>query len=198
MIDPSDHSRQPATPIIDLPGDRVALGPLSAGLLPLITRWDNDAATYDRGGGVPRPFAREAISAGYAPLLAGERDDWLGFAIYDLPDVRPIGIANLRDHGTMHRTAEFGITIGEAGCRGKGYGTEATRLILAYAFDELGVHNVWLDTMSTNLPALRAYTRAGFKEIGRWREAYRRGDVVADIVFMDCLASDFASALGNH
>lgn len=194
MIVRADHAQPRETPIISIAGERVALGPLTAEFLPLIARWDNDVATYDRGGGVPRPFAREAVSADYAPLMAGERDDWIGFAIYALPDFRPIGIANLRDFTTMHRTAEFGISIGEADCRGKGYGTEATRLILRYAFTDLGVHNVWLDTMSTNLPALRAYARAGFTEIGRWREAYRRGDVVADIVFMDCLASDFALA----
>ena len=127
----------------------------------------------------------------YEPLIKGERPDWIGFAIYELPDLRPIGVTNVRDFATPSRTAEFGIAIGEPDCRGKGYGTEATRLLLDFAFTVLGVHNVWLDTVSYNVAAIRAYEKAGFKEIGRRREAHRLGDRVYDVVLMDCLATEF-------
>ena len=86
----------------------------------------------------------------WEPLLRGEREDWIGFAIYALPELRPIGITNIRDFGNPHGTAEFGITIGDASDRGQGFGTEATRLLLDYAFTVLGVHNVWLDTPAYN------------------------------------------------
>ena len=168
-------------PVVNIRGERVALGPVHRGLLPLIERWDNEFRTVDLGGGDPRPRSVESIAAMWEPLLRGERADWLGFAIYALPDLRPIGIANIRDFSNPHGTAEFGITIGDASDRGQGFGTESTRLLLDYAFTVLGVHNVWLDTPAYNAGAIRAYEKAGFREIGRrrganaGRNALRRG-----------------------
>jgi RimJ/RimL family protein N-acetyltransferase len=178
-------------PIINIVGEKVALGPLHGELMPHLIRWDNDFATMERGGNQPWPRSPEMVTAEWEPLLKGEREEWIGFAIYELPDLRPIGFANIRDFGSPHRTAEFGITIGEVGRRGKGYGTEATRLVLDFAFTVLGVHNVWLDTMASNEAAIRAYRRAGFTEIGRRRQAHRRGDAYEDVVLMDCLATEF-------
>lgn len=178
-------------PIVNIIGERVALGPLHRGLLPLLARWENDFWTIDRGGDDPRPVATEAIAAGWEPLLRGERADWLGFAIYALPELRPIGMMNIRDFTNPHGTAEFGITVGEAAERGKGYGTEAVRLLLDYAFTVLGVHNVWLDTPAYNTGALRAYEKAGFREIGRRRGGRMLAGRRYDVVLMDCTADEF-------
>ncbi|HEY7032466.1 MAG TPA: GNAT family protein [Thermomicrobiales bacterium] len=178
-------------PIVNLRGDKVALGPVHEGLVPLIAAWYNDFATSAVSGDDLRPISPAAVRAEWEALMRGERQGWLGFAVYELATLRPIGLANLRDLGSGHRTAEFGILIGETDCRGKGYGTEATQLVLDYAFTALGVHNVWLDTLSFNPAAIRAYTRAGFREIGRRREAHWIGDRAYDVVLMDCLATEF-------
>jgi RimJ/RimL family protein N-acetyltransferase len=184
-------------PIINLRGEKVALGPVHEGLVPLIADWYNDFATSAISGDELRPMSPAAVRAEWEALMRGERQGWIGFAVYELATVRPIGLANLRDLGSVHRTAEFGILIGETDCRGKGYGTEATQLMLDYAFTALGVHNVWLDTLSFNTAAIRAYTRAGFREIGRRREAHRIGDRAYDVVLMDCLASEFRRPRGE-
>ena len=184
-------------PIIILTGERVALGPLHAGLLPHIARWDNDPRTVEFGGDAFRPKPLEVVAAEWGPLLRGERASWAGFAIYALPELRPVGVANVRDFGTIHRTAEFGITVGDRVDRGRGYGTEATRLLCAWAFVELGVRNIWLDTVSTNPAAIRAYAKAGFREIGRIRQARRIGGVVADVVLMECVAPEFVELRGQ-
>ena len=190
--------REPATalktcdgPIVNIVGERVALGPLHLDLLPLLLRWDNDFPTMTLRSDTMRPSSPQEIEAGYGALIRGERPDWIGFAIYERPNLRPIGVTNIRDFTNSQRTAEFGISIGERDLRGRGYGTEATRLVLDFAFTALGVHNVWLDTASYNTAAIRAYAKAGFKEIGRRREALRLGDRVYDVVLMDCLATEF-------
>ena len=181
-----------AVPVVNIVGERVALGPLHRGLLPLLARWDNDFRTVDLGGDDPRPRTTEAIAATWEPLLRGEREGWLGFAIYALPELRPIGVANIRDFANPHGTAEFGITIGDPGERGQGYGTEATRLLLDYAFTVLGAHNVWLDTPAYNAAAIRAYEKAGFREIGRRRGARVLAGRRYDVVLMDCVVDEFA------
>jgi RimJ/RimL family protein N-acetyltransferase len=192
-----DSERTPdGTPEMDLPilsitGERVALGPLHRGLLPILTRWENDIWTVDQGGDDPRPVTPGAIAAAWEARFRGERQDWIGFAIYVLPELRPIGVINLRDFTNPHGTAEFGITIGAASDRGRGFGTEAVRLLLDYAFTVLGLHNVWLDTPAYNTAAIRAYEKAGFREIGRRRGARRLAGRRYDVVLMDCIADEF-------
>lgn len=178
-------------PIVNLRGDLVALGPLHSGMLPLLERWENDLRTAELGGDDPRPVMTDAIAAEWEPLLRGERADWLGFAIYALPELRPIGHANIRDFSNSHGTAEIGITLGDRSERGKGYGTEVVRLLLAYAFKHLNVWNVWLDTAAYNVAAIRAYEKAGFREIGRRRGARVVAGRRHDIVLMDCTLDDF-------
>jgi diamine N-acetyltransferase len=78
---------------------------------------------------------------------------------------------------------------------GTGLGTEATRLVLDWAFTVMGLHNILLVTFSWNLPAIRAYSKAGFREIGR-----RRGAVVTygqrhDQVLMDAVADEFTDSV---
>ena len=184
-------------PVVNIRGERVALGPLHRGLLPLIERWDNDFQTADLRSDDPRPHSAESIAAEWEPLLRGEREDWIGFAIYALPGLRPIGITNIRDFTNPHGTAEFGIAIGEAADRGLGFGTEAIRLVLDYAFTVLGVYNVWLDTLAYNVGAIRAYEKAGFREIGRRRGGRMLAGKRYDVVLMDCIADEFVPAAGR-
>jgi RimJ/RimL family protein N-acetyltransferase len=185
------HDDQQREPIVSVRGEKVALGPLHDGLLHLLERWQNNLRTSELGGDDPRPVTAETIAAEWGPLLRGERADWLGFAIYALPELRPIGLANVRDFSNSHGTAEIGITVGEVGERGKGFGTDAVRLLLDYAFQHLNVWNVWLDTASYNPGAIRAYEKAGFREIGRRRGARLVAGARHDIVLMDCTRDDF-------
>lgn len=125
-----------------------------------------------------------------------KRDDGgrrLAFVIYRRADWRPIGFTAWQNLDHRQRTAEFVIGIGEADCRGQGYGTEATRLMLDYAFTALGLHSVMLTVYAPNIAGLRAYPKAGFKVCGRRRESYLMGSKLWDTVYMDCLASEFIS-----
>ena len=92
----------------------------------------------------------------------------------------------------------FGISIADPAARGKGYGTEATRLMLDYAFTALGLHNVTLGAVAANPGAIRAYEKAGFREIGRRRQSWRIGAARYDEVLMDCLATEFVSPVLRH
>jgi len=113
--------------------------------------------------------------------------------IYERATMRPVGGVNLHAIDHRHRTAELGIYVGETDCWGKGYGTEATMLVLDYGFNALGLHNIMLRVFSHNPRAIRAYEKAGFRVIGRRREAHRHGGEVHDDIYMDCLSTEFAS-----
>lgn len=76
----------------------------------------------------------------------------------------PIGSVYLRDIDYDNRKAEYGIFIGEETARGKGYGTEAAKLMVRYAFDELKLHKVFLRVLKENIGAQKSYEKAGFRK----------------------------------
>lgn len=189
---------EPATrPIINLTGELVALGPLTKELTPLIARWTNDFEVALYSGDALRPTSPEL----YEAQQEKEGKEWQAhrtqFAIYERATLRPIGITEWRHIDPARRTADYGIMIGEKTCWSKGYGTETTRLMLAYAFTVLNLHSVLLTTNAFNERAMRTYLRAGFREVGRWRESHRFGDRLYDEVVMDCLASEFTGQTGR-
>lgn len=100
--------------------------------------------------------------------------------ICETKDLRPVGSVYVRDIEPAHRKAEYGIFIGESGARGRGLGTAAARLMIRYAFEELGLHRLFLRVYADNLQAIRSYEKAGFV-----REAYLRDDVCIDGQFRD-------------
>ncbi len=178
------------TPLLNIVGDKVALGPLRRDLLPLYARWMNDFEVTRTLGVRSRPLTTEAEEEWYEAASVGVMQT--PFTVYERrPALRPIGTTSLMDIDHAARTASFGLLIGEKETWGQGYGTEATRLVLRYGFHDLGLHNILLTVFSPNERGLRAYARAGFREIGRRRESCRIGGQFCDEVYMDCLATEF-------
>lgn len=178
-------------PIFTIEGEKIALGPLSRAMIPLIARWRGDFAVQRTFGGMPRGVTIEQATASYDSWAVGDDAYW--FTIYERSSGRMIGHADLFEIDWRSRTCTFGILIGEADARGKGYGTETASLMLDYAFTALGFHSVMLATDAFNLAGQAAYRKAGFKEFGRRRQASFLNGELHDIVYMDCLASEFTS-----
>jgi RimJ/RimL family protein N-acetyltransferase len=178
-------------PILNITGEKVALGPLRRDLLPLYQKWNNDFEAISLAGMPVRPQTWEAAEAWYEQAGRQANEAW--FTIYECAELRPIGLSILLRINASNRTATFAIGIGEKDYRGRGCGTEATILTLGYGFSALDLHNITLHVYSCNDRAIRAYTRAGFHLIGRRRESVRLGGQVYDDIYMDCLATEFQS-----
>ena len=80
------------------------------------------------------------------------------------PRLVPFGVVGLWDLDWLARKAEFRIALG--GQRGHGYGTEATRLVLAYAFTALNLERIWLGTAAENVAARKCFEKCGFLQEG--------------------------------
>lgn len=74
----------------------------------------------------------------------------------------PVGSVYLRDVDYKEKTAEYGIFIGETAARGKGYGTEAARVMVSYAFGQLQLDSLTLRVLADNKQAIKSYEKAGF------------------------------------
>ena len=180
-------------PVVNIVGTQVALGPLSQVQLSRYQIWMNDVATQGWAGFPPRPepFTGERMAEWYR--RAATDSERMHFTIYETTTWRAVGFCMLRDIDPLHGTAGFALTIGDPADRGKGYGTEATRLLLDLAFTGLGLHNVQPQVHASNTAAQRAYQKVGFKEIGRRRSAVFMGGGRWDVIFMDILAEEFES-----
>jgi RimJ/RimL family protein N-acetyltransferase len=92
------------------------------------------------------------------------------WAIHDHATGALLGSTALTDVNQVSRSALFRIVIGEKSAWGQGRGTEATRLVVAEAFERLGLARVRLEVFADNERARRAYRRVGFRETGEHTE----------------------------
>jgi RimJ/RimL family protein N-acetyltransferase len=183
-----------------VPGEKVFLGQPSKDLLPVFRRWVNDLRVS---------YTLSIISEQGLPLTDQDEEDWFNgmrkdrsqvvFTIYEQSSGRAVGNVSLGGVGSLNRSAEIGIVIGERSVWGRGYATEAMALMVDYGFTMLGLHHIWLRYLATNDAARRVYDRVGFKEAGRMRESWLLGGTFHDVVLMDILTSEFESpVLAGH
>lgn len=118
-------------------------------------------------------------------------DDVYMFIIRRLEDDAPIGFVDLSGFNRINHDAWVGIGIGDPDCWSQGYGADAMRVLLRYAFTELNLHRVNLDVFADNVRGIRSYEKAGFVQEGRLRQFTRRDGQRWDIVFMGILRSDW-------
>ncbi len=90
------------------------------------------------------------------------------FAIHERKSKRLIGTTALTDRvsGRNGVSALFRIVIGEKDAWGRGYGTEATRLVAEEAFDSMGLREIRLEVFNHNVRAIAAYRKVGFEVTG--------------------------------
>ena len=178
--------------LILVQGQRVGLGALRHDLIPAYLRWRSDPEFFLGTGQSSQVPTVEAVQAWFEQATRPGNSE-IHFTIYDLDDLAPVGTALLVRVNQHDGTAEFGLTIGER--RNQGLGSEATKLVLDWAFTVMGLHNILLVTFSWNLPAIRAYSKAGFREIGRRRGAVLTLGQRYDQVLMDAVADEFSDSV---
>ncbi|HEU5015499.1 MAG TPA: GNAT family protein [Roseiflexaceae bacterium] len=153
-------------------------------------RWSNDAI-YRRliDTDMARPLAPEDVAAG--PDAGESSSHSVSFRLRTLADDTLIGFVALFNIEWNNGACMTAIGIGEPEYRGKGYGSDALRLILNYAFNELNLYRVGLDVISYNTAAIRAYERAGFQHEGAMRGAVLRDGVRSDRMIMGILRDEW-------
>ncbi len=106
------------------------------------------------------------------------------FIIRTLDDGKPIGFAELDGIAWKRTDAWIGIGIGDRNYWGKGYGADALRILMRYAFTELDLHRLSLSVFEYNRRAIRLYEKLGFRNEGRKRQFFQREGRRWDLVFM--------------
>ena len=119
-----------------------------------------------------------------------DQTDRLDLAIVDRSTGTVVGEAVLNDWDPDNQCCNFRILIGPAG-QGRGLGTEATKLIVGYGIEEIGLHRISLGVYAFNPRAQRAYEKAGFVVEGRLRDSLLWEGEWVDEIVMSVLAPDW-------
>lgn len=182
MSTPSEHLA--AQPVLTTERLRlVQLGPehLDASLAGLE---DQEAM---RLTGTRATFTRDQVRA-HLERLPGA-DDRADFAITDAGGA-VLGEVVLNELEEDDLAMNYRIALAGPSVRGRGYGTEAGRAVIDWAFDTVGLHRVSLEVYAFNPAAQRSYEKIGFVVEGRARDALRWDGSWTDAVLMAMLATD--------
>jgi RimJ/RimL family protein N-acetyltransferase len=164
--------------------------------LDTVVRWYRDPELARLTRYQTRPMSVEEIERFFTMrLLAGEG---IAYAIHEASTERLIGLTTFSALDADNGSVLFHITIGEHDAWGRGYGTEATELMLRHAFERLGLHRVGLSVFEFNRRALRAYEKAGLVVEGRLRQAIARDDRWWDELQMGALQEEWLAAHGRR
>jgi RimJ/RimL family protein N-acetyltransferase len=154
-----------------------------------------------------REVVRYSLSMWLFPTARHETQQWLERTIADKQTLtlgivetttgNLIGFAGLTGISLVQHSAEYFILIGNKHAWGKGYGTEVTRLIVAYGFASLNLHRIALSVSQPNQGGIIAYTRAGFRTDGVLRDACYRDGAYHDKVLMAILRPEWEAQRNN-
>ncbi len=175
-------------PVRFLEGTKVYLRPIELA--------DTDwyfASIYDKNTrrltGTQKHYSREQI----ARYIDGKSQDSSSvlLLIATCEDDRLVGDIAIQNIDTMNRNANIRIAINSEAYQGKGYGTEALRLMLDYGFGILNLHRIELNVFSYNERAMHVYEKLGFKREGVQREALYYDHQYYDSILMSILEHEY-------
>lgn len=194
---------EPTTTFAEKPtlaGDLVTLRPFRDEDLPAMTAAISDPEVVRLTGSAhtteeaAQPPDENRLRDWYATRNA--QQERLDLAIVDNASGACVGEVVLNEWEEPNASCNFRILIGPAG-RDRGLGTEATRLVLAHAFEALGLHRVSLEVYAFNPRGQQAYEKAGFVREGVRREALRFDGQWVDSILMAVLDHEWAQHRGH-
>lgn len=159
---------------------------------------ENDAEgmlEWMHDGAIATMFSANFLEFDESDVKEFIKESWSGseslhFAITD--DCKSyLGTVSLKHIDSENLSAEYAISTRKA-AQGTGASMRATKDILAYAFEELGLERVYLNVKSTNGRAIRFYEKVPFVKEGTFRKAIRDADgQLVDLVWYSMLREEF-------
>jgi diamine N-acetyltransferase len=157
--------------------------------LAAFSRWYSDPEVARLTRYQQAPLTHEEIQRFVYSRIMGP--DSLAMAIHVRETDRLIGTCAFTQLDGDNGSALYHITIGDRNGWGHGYGTEATWLMIAHAFRQLGLHRIALTVFEFNERAIRSYAKVGFQVEGRARDAIFRDGRFWDEIHMSVLSDEW-------
>jgi RimJ/RimL family protein N-acetyltransferase len=162
------------------------------------TRWQRDSLLKRLLNEEPAAlYSHKSMQSYYEKLVEDTQPDAFLFQIHTLEDDRQVGQIRLWLGSWAHGEASVGIAIGDRQDWNRGYGSDALRLALRYAFDELNLHRVSLAVFAYNPRGMHVYEKLGFRLEGVERASVQREGRRFDCYVMAVLRSEWEALQAN-
>ena len=175
-----------------LVGEQVRLRPLEERDLDVLERWWGDPEWQVFQQQTVRPQPAGPAQDLFRRWSTNDSGSGVGFSIEALGSGRLVGHVTLWGAALPARAATLGILIGPDHV-GRGYGTDAVRVVARYGFRVMGLHRIGLAVSAFNARGRRAYEKAGFQVEGVRREAVFLDGGFTDEVQMGLLEQEWAA-----
>lgn len=128
------------------------------------------------------------------PMTLWEEEEWIksqksnqdgsyNFAIEDIETKKYIGGCGIQEVNWLSRVATVGIMIGDKEYWGKGYGTDAMKVLIDFIFNKMNIRKIRLSTFSFNMRARKSYEKCGFEVEGILKdEIFKDGKYYDEII----------------
>ena len=177
-------------------GELVRLRAVEPGDWQLFRALDRDTGVQRDGHLVPFPRSDErarqwALETSTAKP-EGDNYRW----VIEISDGTPVGSLNTHGCDARNGTLEFGITIGREHW-GKGYASEAIRLLLRYFFGERRYQKANSSIYEFNARSLAMHRKFGFQDEGRIRRSLFTNGRHFDTLVLGMTAEEFFERHGD-
>jgi RimJ/RimL family protein N-acetyltransferase len=174
-----DYNKERKNQLPELIGEKVILAPIpdSEEFYKLYHKWMCNKDLKSKLGEENTEYTWEEVKEMHNEWRKDFKN--MTFCILNKETKEPIGDINLFDSEEFKYLPEISIMIGEH--TGKGFGTEASQLLLDFAFKKLKLSEVNLSVYKDNLPAVALYKKLGFKTFGEIKDEDGREEYLMKI-----------------
>lgn len=165
-------------------GDKIYLRPLQFDDWTMTLKWRNDLEFRNLIMSHPFPVTEFLEKEWIQHIISDKNNKNIYFGICCKENDVLVGIVNLHQIDWISRNAFFGIYLGDRSTRGKGFGKEATNLMLSFAFSVLNLRKVNLYVLSNNSPAINIYKKLNFKTEGTLSQHWFSSNKYIDVLLM--------------
>ena len=169
-------------------GKKIHLRPVEAEDAKFLSKGEND------------PIVRESLFLALPISLSSEQEkiekyiktkEAIVLTIIEQQSNKPVGQTAFFRIDYISRSAIFYLAILDPTHWSKGFGSEATQLMVDYAFETLNLNRIQLHVCAENTPAIKIYKRVGFIKEGVLRQAMFRNGNYVDFWVMGILRNDW-------
>ena len=177
-----------------LKGSKVILRPGADSDIYYLLRWYNDGELNRLAGWSSTRVTPDKLryniarSFGYDPMNL----------MIDNEEGIPIGTIQLYNFNEQDKSCKLGIRIGDRNYWSKGYGEDAVKTLLEYAFMKIDIFRVTLKVYEYNERAVKCYLKCGFQNEGRTRQSAYIDGKFYDEIIMGILKSDYIRLKEGH
>ncbi len=172
-----------------LTGEKVMLRALQEDDFEAWYRMNEDVELTLAGTGRWVPVSADIARERWQYLLHSSPEVRVNFAIEVAGEF--IGLLSIKEIDRHNQRALLSVGLTGAAQLGRGYGRDALRVVLRWAFQIHNLHRIELETWATNERALRAYRAAGFVEEGRLRDGVWLDGQFVDVVVMSAIGPEW-------